>query len=86
MTQVAEYRGKIGTTEYGNMLVSVATEWNNALLVIENANIGWASIQVALDKGYPNIYYSYKQDGYLDEEIHLKKNYYHIFPSIKTSS
>jgi len=73
--QVAEYRGKIGTTEYGNMLVSVATEYNNALLVIENANIGWASIQVALDKGYQNLYYSYKQDGYLDEEIHLKKGY-----------
>ena len=73
--QVAEYRGKIGTTEYGNMLVAVATEYNNALLVIENANIGWASIQVALDKGYTNLYYSYKQDGYLDEEIHLKKGY-----------
>jgi hypothetical protein len=73
--QVAEYKGKIGTTEYGNMLIAVATEYNNALLVVENANIGWASIQVALDKGYPNIYYSYKQDGYLDEEIHLKKNY-----------
>ena len=73
--QVAEYRGKIGTTEYGNMLVSVATEYNNALLVIENANIGWATIQVALDTGYTNLYYSYKQDGYLDEEIHLKKGY-----------
>jgi len=73
--QVAEYRGKIGTTEYGNMLVAVATEYNEALLVVENANIGWASIQVALDKGYSNLYYSYKQDGYIDEEIHLKKNY-----------
>ena len=73
--QVAEYRGKIGTTEYGNMLVAVATEYNNALLVVENANIGWASIQVALDKGYTNLYYSYKQDGYIDEQIHLKKNY-----------
>ena len=73
--QVAEYKGKIGTTEYGNMLVSVATEYNNALLVVENANIGWASIQVALDKGYRNLYYSYKQDGYIDDEIHLKKNY-----------
>ena len=39
--QVAEYKGKIGTKDYGNMLVNVATEWNDALLVIENANIGW---------------------------------------------
>jgi hypothetical protein len=75
MTQVAEYRGKIGTTEYGNMLVSIATEWNNALLVIENANIGWAVIQVAIDKGYENLYYSYKQDAYVDENVHLAKGY-----------
>jgi len=73
--QVAEYKGKIGTTEYGNMLVSVATEYNNALLVIENANIGWASIQVALDTGYSNLYYSYKQDGYVDEDVQLRKGY-----------
>ena len=73
--QVAEYKGKIGTTEYGNMLIAVATEYNNALLVIENANIGWASIQVALDKGYSNLYYSYKQDGYVDEDVHLRKGY-----------
>lgn len=75
MTQVAEYRGKIGTTEYGNMLISVATEWNNALLVVENANIGWAVIQVAIDKGYENLYYSYKQDAYVDENLHLSKGY-----------
>ena len=73
--QVAEYKGKIGTTEYGNMLISVATEYNEALLVIENANIGWASIQVALDKGYSNLYYSYKQDGYVDENVQLNKGY-----------
>ena len=75
MTQVAEYRGKIGTTEYGQMLVAVATEWNNALLVIENANIGWAVLQIAIDKNYENLYYSYKQDAYVDEDIHLRKGY-----------
>jgi hypothetical protein len=75
MTQVAEYKGKLGTTEYGNMLVTIATEWNNALLVIENANIGWAVLQVAIDKGYENLYYSYKQDAYIDEDVHLAKNY-----------
>ncbi len=75
MTQVAEYKGKIGTTEYGNMLVSVATDYNNALLVIENANIGWAVIQVAIDRGYENLYYSYRDDAYIDENIHLSKGY-----------
>jgi hypothetical protein len=75
LTQVAEYKGKIGTTEYGNMLVNIATEYNNALLVVENANIGWAAIQVIIDRGYSNLYYSYKQDGYLDDNIHLRRGY-----------
>lgn len=75
LKQVAEYRGKIGTSEFGNMLVNMATEYNNALLVIENANIGWAVIQIAIDRGYQNLYYSYKEDGYLDDNIHLRKNY-----------
>ena len=75
MTQVAEYRGKIGTTDYGNMLVSVATEYDNALLVIENANIGWAVLQVAIDRNYNNLYYSYRSDAYVDENVHLAKGY-----------
>lgn len=61
-TQVAEYQGKIGTKEFGNMLVSVAYEWNDALLVIENANIGWAVIQPAIDRNYPNLFYSHKKE------------------------
>jgi len=73
--QVAEYKGKIETKHYGNMLVNVATEWNDALLVIENANIGWAVIQEAIDRNYKNLYYSYKEFGYVDEDIHLQKAY-----------
>ena len=57
------------------MLYGVAAEYNNALLCIENANVGWAVIQVVLDRGYPNLFYSYKQDGYVDENIHLRKGY-----------
>ena len=36
VTQVAEFKGRISTKEFGNMLVNVATEYNEALLVIEN--------------------------------------------------
>ena len=42
VTQVAEYKGQIHTKDYGNLLVNIATEYNDALLVIENANVGWA--------------------------------------------
>ena len=33
--------GKIDTKEFGNLCVNVATEYNDALLVVENNNIGW---------------------------------------------
>jgi hypothetical protein len=61
--QVAEYKGQIGTKEYGHLLVGIATEYNNAMLVIENANIGWATIQVAIDRQYSNLYYSQRSDS-----------------------
>ncbi len=73
--QVAEYKGKVPPNEFGNMLVTVASEWNNALLAIENANIGWAAIQPALDRGYANLHYTYKDDGYVDPDVQLKKGY-----------
>ena len=75
LEQVAEYKGKIDTKTYGNMLVSISTEYNDALLVVENANIGWAVIQQIIDRGYPNLYYTYKDDGYVDPTIHISKGY-----------
>jgi len=76
MTQVAEYRGKPGTKDFGNMLVNVATSYNEALLVIENANIGWAAIQPAIDREYKNLFYSLKQDSrVVDAEDYLLKKY-----------
>lgn len=73
--QVAEYRGQIDTQTFGRMGVAIATEYNNALLVIDNKNVGWSTVQVALDLGYKNLYYGYKNDPFLDENIHLRKNY-----------
>jgi len=64
--QVAEYKSQIDTRTYGNMLVSVATEYNNALLVVENANVGWDVINTILEKGYQNLYYSPRSYGELN--------------------
>ena len=71
-TQVAEYKGQVTTKEYGNMLVSIATEYNDALLVIENANVGWATIQQVIDRGYRNLYYTPKDIG-LDSDRYLAR-------------
>jgi hypothetical protein len=61
-TQVAEYKGQLPPKEFGYFLVGIATEYNQALLVIENASIGWATIESVLERGYKNIYYSPKSD------------------------
>jgi hypothetical protein len=75
--QVAEYKGQIGTKEFGHLLVGIATEYNEALLVIENANIGWATIQVAIDRNYSNLYYSPRAeanaDSYFDKYMDTSK-------------
>lgn len=75
MEQVAEYKGQLDAKTYGNLLISVATEYNDALLVIENANVGHTSIQQALDRGYANLFYTYKDDGYVDPTVQLPKGY-----------
>jgi hypothetical protein len=61
--QVAEYKSQVDTRTFGNMLVSVATEYNNALLVVENASIGWDVINTILEKGYPHMHYSPRAYG-----------------------
>ena len=61
-TQVAEYKGQLSTTEFGHLLVGIATEYAEALLVVENANIGWSTLQTILERGYRNLYFSSKSD------------------------
>ena len=68
MEQVAEYKGKVPTKDYARLLMTISTEYNQALLVIENANIGWAVIQEVLDNNYPNLFYSSADLQYVDAE------------------
>ena len=56
--QVAEYKGKLSPKDFGNFLCGLAMEYNEALLVVENANIGWATIEQVLEREYRNLYYS----------------------------
>ena len=61
-TQVAEYRGQIPPKEFGYFLTGLATEYNNAILIVENANIGWATLDAIIERGYKNLYHSPKSD------------------------
>ena len=73
MTQVAEYQSQIGTREFANVLISCATEYNQALLVVENANIGWDVVQSIQESGYSNMYYSIRSEGNSNFESYLNK-------------
>jgi hypothetical protein len=75
-SQVAEYRGKIETKDFGNFLTALATEYNNALLVIENSNVGWATIQQVIDRGYQNLFYMSNDLKYIDVERQMSNKYY----------
>jgi hypothetical protein len=69
--QVAEYKGKISTKDFGNLLVAVATEYNDALIIPDNSSIGHAAIQQIIDRGYPNLFYMSKDLRYIDVEQQL---------------
>lgn len=75
LTQVAEYKGKVDTSTFGNMLVSVSTDYNDAILVVDNNSVGWNTISVIVDRGYKNLFYSYRNEAYVDGDIYLKKGY-----------
>jgi len=71
-TQVAEYKSQISPKEFGYLLCGIATEYNEALLVVENNNIGWATLDAILERGYRNLYYSPKSEA-LNAETYLEK-------------
>jgi hypothetical protein len=75
MEQVAEYKGKVSTRDFGNMLVNISIEYNNALLVVENNNIGWAAIQQCIDREYDNLFYTSKDLKYVDTQHQITNKY-----------
>jgi len=86
-TQVAEYKGQLPPKEFGFFLVGLATEYNQALLVVENANIGWSALDAIQERGYKNLYYSPKSeagsnsDAYFDQYMDNSK----LVPGFTTS-
>ena len=74
--QVAEYKGRISTRDFGNMLVNIANEYNEALLVVENNNIGWAAIQQIIDRDYPKLFYMSKDLKWVDTQRQVTNRHY----------
>jgi hypothetical protein len=57
---IGEYQGKITPDLYANMLNQVGREFGNAMLVVENNNIGYTVLDKLIEYGYPTLYYSIK--------------------------
>jgi len=72
LVQVAEYKGKLPPKEFASLMYGVGAEYNRALLVVENATIGWATLEELLSKNYPNLYYSTRSDQ-LDIDTYFNK-------------
>ena len=68
MTQVAEYQGKITPDMFAPQLFAMSSEYNNALLIIENNSFGIGVLSKMRDLQYSNIYFSVKSTHeYIDE-------------------
>jgi len=78
LEQVVEYRSKESTSRYASILRSIATEYNDALLVVENNNVGWAVLQSIIDRGYDNLFWMKKDIQYVD----AKRNFINKYRSI----
>ena len=76
LEQVAEFQDQLGTREFGDVLVTMATEYNDALLVVERENIGWAVLQQIIDRQYKNTFYSNTNDPKIADVYHHVSNRY----------
>jgi hypothetical protein len=90
LEQVAEFEHKLDPKSYGNFLVGLATEYNDALLVIENNNIGFGTIQQVIDRNYRNLFYMTNDMKYVDVEEQMTNKLYSsekkMTPGFLTSS
>ena len=75
LEQVGEFRGKVDTTRYASILIAVATEYNDSLLVVENNNVGWAVLQAIIDRDYKNLFWMKKDLKYVDSTHQYTNKY-----------
>jgi len=75
LEQVAEYKGKIPPKEFGNLLVVAGIEYNTAVIVVENLNVGNITIQQLIDRSYPNLFYCSADLQYIDVENQITNKF-----------
>ncbi len=69
MEIIAEYQGKATPDIFADLLHGAGKEYGNCMIVVENNSVGFAVLEKLRDKGYPNIYYSYKSSHEYAEPV-----------------
>jgi hypothetical protein len=85
MEQVAEYQGKVEPEHFVKLIFDTGIEYGNAMVVIENNNIGFTvAKKLAEELGYKNVYYSNKSSH---EYVHPNAAYgnSNVVPGFTTS-
>ena len=76
--QIAELKEDLLPKDLARVAVAIATEYNGALLIVENTGIGQTTCSYVEDSGYQNVFYSPKGDtrdmhAYLDKYFDQNK-------------
>mgnify|MGYP003112762340 CR=1 FL=1 len=67
---VGEYQGKPTPDMFAVMLNQVGREFGNAMMVVENNNIGYTVLDKLTEFAYPNVYYSIKSTHeYVEQHV-----------------
>ena len=69
---IGEYQGKLTPDLFANMLNQVGREFGNAMMVVENNNIGYTVLDKLIEYGYPTLYYSIKSTHEYIEQHHAE--------------
>lgn len=69
MEQVAEYYAKVPPDQFAKSLVTIGTTYGNAMLVVENNQVGLACLEHIKLAHYPNVYYSRRGDQRPGESV-----------------
>ena len=84
MEIVAEYKGKPTSDLFAEILYTTGVEYKEAMLVVENNNVGFSVLEKILEKGYKNVYHS-KKGSHQYVEQHAALGDSSVVPGFTTS-
>jgi len=63
----------IKTDDYGKLINVIGLTYNNAIVIVENNSLGIATLNVLVEKEYPNLYFTDKAAKQIsfDEAVNL---------------